>query len=194
MRIDNARLSNRQLILLSCVVFLVLNFLPIFDYHRLLPPGADEASLYCSMYNLTTQYGIEEVRVGHILMRDDVKLFLYTTTISRSMVCTREHETTLHHFHYNDIYLNISHIDIVRIVVEINQTYGQYKHRLWYYDRSIYPELHGITRDRHGFSVEPLNIYDHYIIPYIIMKILIITMSVFIISILYSWVKYTHSF
>lgn len=162
------------MILIFIVIYGALSLLPFFDYNQLLLPHPNDVAMMCQLIGIETQHNITETSVGY-LMYDEIKLFLYTTTVIKKMSChyrfTGDDSPRL--FIYSDIYLNVTHTDVNRV---IDETRALPASELWLYDEN---EINGYLLrdtelDRFGFSTTPLNRDRHFWNTFFIVKFMLL--------------------
>lgn len=182
---------------LSVTLFIILSYIPLFDYHRFLLPPPDEALMICRLSNITKEATISEIPDGYILKRKEniIKLYLYGTNLKKEVFChsplsPQKEEDQL--FIYQNVYINILHSDIDEEIEKSRERYGQGDRKRWKYDRVKYEHLLiDENVDRYGFSNEPIDIYKHSYYYYYAMKILII---VIILCILFLYISLSPDF
>lgn len=181
------KFSNRNILLLFVIVYIVLGLLPAFDYHRLLLPDENDALMHCKLVAITTENNITEIEIGHVLLSDNTKLYLYTTTILREMSC-HSTDSEPEPYLYRDIYLNISHIDINREISRMRETHVEEK-ELWLYDSSNTYLLRGFTLDRFGFSPVPIDPYRDFWTAFVVVKLFLLIPTIILLTLIYSLMK-----
>jgi hypothetical protein len=143
-------------------------------------PKPEDTELICQTTEIKINHGINEAKIGFIDDHHDddtynnIKVFLYTTTIKRTILChQKKEEKKLFEFSYSTVYLNISHhdidkqIDAVFMKYPINETF-----HVWYY-----PDYHYSLRkkntplDGNRISMVPIDSNEDFIKIYIITKL-----------------------
>jgi hypothetical protein len=180
-------MTRQQNILIFIVIYTALSLLPFFDYNQLLLPHANDVAMMCHLVDIGTQHNITETSVGY-LMYDEIKLFLYTTTIIRQMSChyrfTGDESPRL--FIYSDIYLNVTHTDLNRIIAETRASMTNPK-ELWLYDENDINAhlLRDTELDRFGFAVAPADREKDFWNIFLIVKFLLLFPTGILVSCLY---------
>lgn len=153
-------------------------------------PEANDVAMLCRLNDISTLHNITEVSIGYLL-RDEIKLFLYTTTIIREVVCRYRFvdvdDADDHLFIYSDVYLNITHTDIDTVMREMRRTEEK---ELWLYDVSNTYLLRDTEVDRYGFATKPVDIYKNFWSVYLTVKFLLLIPSVILTSCLYVVLQY----
>lgn len=177
---DNT-LEWTKIVSLFLFLFLILSFLPVFDYHQFLLPLPDQAAMLCRLQNLSVEEDIlGEIPDGHILVEkpnEITRIFLYATNLKKEIQCSSDKGGN-RTFHYHNVYLNILHQD-VEAEMELVRVEYSFPRKKWFYEREKYNHFFNLQHgkvDQYGLSEEPIDIYQsqYYWIILVMMKLLIL--------------------
>ena len=166
-----------KIFLFAACLYIILSLLPPFDYHQLLLPKPEEAALDCHLISLQSRPGIESL-VGYT-EHGTIKQYLYSITVVREISCLPQGGVKELLFLYREVYLNISQIDVDEEIERMKERYTT-PYRVYRYNPGDAYLLRHHELDRHGISMEPIDIYEDYYKSYVAMKLLTLLVTIII--------------
>lgn len=171
----------KDVLLKSLVLFLVLSWVPYFDYRRLLPPEPAAVEMQCLLVSIDTAvFRVMEARLAlrHLTRedawQDEMVLLVPTVLVKRLVRChyTGDAEAQQYDYAYNRLFPNITGFSTDAVVMELTARYEQ-PFRLWNYADRPAQTFRPYPFDEHLLCAVPVDRDEDWVVVYLLAKSLL---------------------